>query len=98
MTVSADLTRALRHMLPDAEIAVTRQTPWHSLTFSGAQICISVKVKGTDYAVAAERFVQMLPQHKFDVRGQLVADIAVLERVEGVDETRLLIAALVLED
>lgn len=98
MNATVPLLRALRDILPDAEIRVIHERPWHSLTFSGAQICMSVALRGNSHASRAAAFDRTLPTHEFDLQGQLVADIAVIERSGGDNETRLLIDALVLED
>lgn len=98
MNAAVPLLHALRGILPDAEIRVIHERPWHSLTFSGAQICMSVVLRGDGHAAKAEALDQALPSHQFELQGQLVADIAVVERSGNDSETYLLIDALVLDD
>ena len=98
MNAAVPLWRALRGILPDAEIRVIHERPWHSLTFFGAQICLSVALRGNNHASRAAAFDRTLPTREFHLRGQLVADIAVIERSGSDNETRMLIDALVLED
>lgn len=90
--------RALRHMLPQAEMAVLQERPWHSMTFAGVQLCIELKLRCDNHATVAAEFAEALPVHEFRVPGQLVADIGVSERTHGNCETQLLIDALILED
>lgn len=98
MNPSLSLARALRKMLPDAEIAVVHARPWHSLTFSGTQICMSVALRDDGHAEKADALDRALPAHQFELCGQLVADIAIIERSDNDSETHLLIDALVLDD
>ena len=88
---------ALRAMFPAADISILHERPWHSLTFSGAQICLSVALPIT----AAEQrsaFAQLLEDHEFSLSSQLVADIAITETAILGGQYRLIIDALVLED
>ena len=73
------------------------ERPWHSLTFSGAQICLSVALPIT----AAEQrsaVAQLLEDHEFSLPSQLVADIAITETAIFDGQYRLIIDALLLED
>lgn len=91
------LIRALRQILPDAAIAIIHERPWHSLTFSGIQLCLSVTFCDT-YADYAAQFAGQLPELVFDLDRQLVADIAVIETASLTGKCRLLIDALILDD
>lgn len=91
------LLRALQPMLPEASFRIIHERPWHSLTFAGTQICISVQFAGVP-ADSVEHFMQRLPDHEFDLSGQLVADIAVTEACLVTGEQSLVIHALVLDD
>jgi hypothetical protein len=92
------LLRALRAILPGAEISVICERPWHSLTFSGVQICCSVILQVGHGAGKAATFTRDLPEHEFDLPGQLVADIAVVDGAPAAAGHRLMIDALVLDD
>jgi hypothetical protein len=73
------------------------ERPWHSLTFSGAQICLSVALPVT----AAEQrsgVAQLLDDHEFSLPNQLMADIAITETAIFDGQFRLIIDALLLED
>jgi len=73
------------------------ERPWHSLSFSGAQIGLSVALPVT----AAEQrsaVAQLLEDHEFSLPSQLVADIAITETAIFDGQYRLIIDALLLED
>ena len=94
---SRSLVRALQALLPQASITILHERPWHSLTFSGAQICLSVALPIT----AAEQrsaVAQLLDNHEFSLPSQLVADIAITETAIFDGQYRLIIDALLLED
>jgi len=94
---SRGLVRALQALIPKASIAIFHERPWHSLTFNGAQICLSVALPIT----AAEQrsaVAQLLDDHEFSLPSQLVADIAITETAIFDGQFRLIIDALLLED
>ena len=96
-TPSRSLVRALQALMPQASIAILHERPWHSLTFSGAQICLSVALPIT----AAEQrsaLAQSLEDYEFSLPSQLVADIAITEAAILGGQYRLIIHALLLED
>jgi hypothetical protein len=96
-SLARSLVRALQALMPQASIAILHERPWHSLTFSGAQICLSVALPIT---AAEERsgVAQLLDDHEFSLPSQLVADIAITETVIFDGQFRLIIDALLLED
>ena len=94
---SRGLVRALQALIPTASIAILHERPWHSLTFNGAQICLSVALPIT----AAEQrsaVAQLLDDYEFSLPSQLVADIAITETAIFDGQFRLIIDALVLEE
>jgi hypothetical protein len=96
-SLARSLVRALQALMPQASIAILQERPWHSLTFSGAQICLSVALPMT----AAEHrsaVAQLLEDHEFSLPSQLVADIAITETAIFDGQFRLIIDALLLED
>ena len=96
-TPSRSLVRALQALTPQASITILHERPWHSLTFSGAQICLSVALPIT----AAEQrsaIAQLLENREFSLPSQLVADIAITETAIFDGQYRLIIDALLLED
>lgn len=101
MSISAKSTgivRALRQLLPAATLSLIHERPWHSLTFSGVQVCISLILRDEGHADILGRFADELPAHEFNLCGQLVADIAVIEAVVSENQSRLMIDALLLDD
>lgn len=95
---SEGLLRALRELLPEATFSVIHERPWHSLTFSGVQICCSVIVPVGYGANKGAALARDLPEREFNLRGQLVADIAVVDSAPDTDKHRLMVDALVLDD
>ena len=94
---SRGLVRALQALIPTASIAILHERPWHSLTFNGAQICLSVALPIT----AAEQrsaVAQLLDDYEFSLPSQLVADIAITETAIFGGQFRLIIDALLLDD
>jgi len=53
------------------------ETPWASITFSGARHEMMIDFSGPDAVTAGERFIAALPDHEFAIPGQLVADATV---------------------
>ena len=54
-----------------------REKAWASITFAGTRHTVSLLFTGEEAAEAGERFVATLPDHEFDIPGQLVADAGV---------------------
>jgi len=52
---------------------------WASATFTGARHRLELLFDGTEAVEAGELFIACLPEHEFDILGQLVADAAVTE-------------------
>lgn len=52
---------------------------WASVTFTGARHRLALLFDGAEAIAAAERFIVFLPEHEFDILGQLVADATVTE-------------------
>ena len=53
------------------------ETPWASVTFAGARHRLELLFEGDKAIDAGELFIALLPEHEFDLPGQLVADAAV---------------------
>lgn len=92
------LLSALRQLLPQSTLSIMHQRPWHSLTFTGAQLRVSAILSAPDCTAIADRVAKNLPDHEFNIRGQIVADIAVTDQMVTADATILTIDALLLED
>ena len=82
-------------------IASHRETAWASITFPGARHRLEVLFEGEEAVAAGETFIEALPDHEFDIRGQLVADAAVMEvdhRLSPEPRLAISIELLLLED
>lgn len=93
---SALLTLASGH----ATITDHREKSWASITFAGTRHRIELMFEGSEAVEAAERFIEQIAEHVFDIPGQLVADAAVIEVDHQLDPPRMQICAevLMLED
>jgi hypothetical protein len=69
------LSNALCSLLPETVVTRRRETDWHSATFSGRRIVLSLRTNASATDIAA--FTDALVDHEFSVPGLLVADIAV---------------------
>ena len=84
--------RGPRELLADALLTLAErkgrisrhdEKSWASITFAGSRHRVQLVFEGDDAVEAGECFVAFLPEHEFSLRGQLVADAAVIE-VESV--------------
>lgn len=55
------------------------ERPWASATFSGTRHTITLEFPGAAAVAAGEALIDALPDHEFNVAGQLVADASVTE-------------------
>ncbi len=92
-----NLIDSLIDMLPAATIISARHGEWHSATFSGLRSHISMMLPGENAAERAEAFCAALPDHEFNLRRYIAADIIVTETVESSDGIILYIEALLLD-
>ena len=101
-TAADHLREALQELgTGQMRIASHRETAWASITFAGARHRLEVLFEGAQGVAAGEEFIAALPEHEFDIRGQLVADAAVMEVDHRLlPEPRLAVAVelLLLED
>ena len=58
------------------------ETPWSSITFSGTRHRLTYRFEGEQAVCHGKSFAGMLPEHLFDIRGQLVADACVTSQDE----------------
>lgn len=96
-TSSRQLVRALHALMPTAIIAILHERPWHSLTFCGAQICLSIMLP-ENAEQQLPLIARLLEDHEFSLPGQLVADIAITETAILDGKYRLIVDALLLDD
>jgi hypothetical protein len=73
---------------------------WASVTFTGARHKVAFSLEGEGAACAADGFSARLGEAEFDLRGHILADIALVgeERSDAGDRVRLRIEALTVED
>jgi len=76
---SDTLRRALLD-LADHKATITdhKERSWASITFAGTRHEIALTFEGSEAVEAGEHFITHLPEHLFDIPGQLVADAAIL--------------------
>lgn len=55
------------------------ETPWASVTFSGARHSMVLQFAGIEAVAAGDLLIARLSEHEFAIPGQLVADAAVIE-------------------
>ena len=96
-TQSHALHKALRAIIPVADISILHERPWHSLTFCGTQLCLSVHMQDGTWHDNAEALSQLLSEHEFHLPRQIVADIAVTQAVIAKGAMCLVIDALLLD-
>lgn len=96
-TQSGPLLNALRALIPGADFSILHERPWHSLTFCGTQLCLSVHMHNGKSLANADALSQLLSEHEFTFPRQIVADIAVTHAVVAKGARCLIIDALLLE-
>ncbi len=94
---SSKLMRALRQLVPHATLSVIDERPWYSITFSGVQTCIALTLTVEHHSDFVAHFKRELPETEFDLKGQLVADIAVTAETNSENRICLRIDALLLD-
>ncbi|MBA3053920.1 MAG: hypothetical protein FP826_03080 [Sphingomonadales bacterium] len=70
-----------------AELLRHADRPWASATFTGTRHMIALAFEGRDAIEAAELLIARLPDHEFDLPGQIVADAAVAEVTHVIEPT-----------
>lgn len=91
------LADALRALAEDkGKITRHSEKSWASITFAGARHRVEMIFDGEDAVEAGECFIAFLPEHEFAIRGQLVADAAVVEASSTTQPARLSVTCEVL--
>jgi hypothetical protein len=96
-TEAGALKHALRAIIPDADFSILHARPWHSLTFSGTQLCLSVQLRDGTWHSDVPALSQRLADYEFDLPRQIVADIAITRAVTAQGGQCLIIDALLLD-
>ncbi|QCI95285.1 hypothetical protein FA702_05520 [Novosphingobium sp. EMRT-2] len=77
-TAGERLWHALRALAGAGAVLVSqRETPWASVTFSGARHSFTLRFDEADAIEDSERLIAALPEHPFHIPGHLVADASV---------------------
>ena len=101
---AAELHRAIHlHFAPsDCRVAFEELTSrsWASVTFTGARHRLRFRLEGQGAAEAADRFLAQLHEANFELRGHVLADIALLaeERLDEGALVRISLEALTVEE
>lgn len=94
--------RAIRLAFPNLCLTVEelRSRSWASATFAGARHELSFRLEGDGAAGAAEAFLGTLTAAEFDLRGHVLADIALVSEARSDDGNlvRISLEALTVED
>lgn len=61
-----------------AELIRHSERAWASVTFTGSRHCITLGFDGSDAVSAGEKLIAALPEHEFNIHGQIVADATVV--------------------
>jgi hypothetical protein len=92
------LAEALLELLPGSEIINSKQTEWHSATFTGLCFDIEITLPGINAAERIDSFQAMLPEYEFDLRRYVVADILVSSIARYNDRVTFHVEALLLDE
>lgn len=71
---------------------------WASVTFSGARHRIAFSLDGEGAGEAADGLIGSLREAEFDLRGHILADIALAGEERSAEGVRLTLEALTVED
>jgi hypothetical protein len=75
-----------------------RSRSWASVTFSGARHEIAFRLEGEEAEGAAGAFLTNLQAAEFNLRGHVLADIALVSEERRPERARIAIEALTVED
>jgi hypothetical protein len=71
---------------------------WASVTFSGARHLLAFRLEGPGAEQAGARFLADLDAAEFELRGHILADIALLSEERRPDWVRIRLEALTVDD
>ena len=96
-----ELKRALRGCFSCFAGAIELETQarrrWASITFSGERHRVCLRLCGANAPAAADGFLDGLGEREFDLRGHILADIALVADERDTDRVRLTLEALTVE-
>ena len=93
--VATQLARAIEASGPAGAVERHETSGWASATFSGARHRVTIAARATP---GLDRWLAVLPEREFALRGHLVADVVVasVEKSEG--RARVVLEALTVEE
>jgi hypothetical protein len=83
---------------PRFEVEEMRSRGWASATFTGARHELRFRVEGAGADEAAARFLGGLEAAEFDLRGHIVADLALVSEERRPGFARIAVEALTVEE
>lgn len=92
------LTRAVINLLPGAAVVGCKRQAWHSATFSGERVILTLTLEGADSGLRYQHFAKELPEAEFTLRRQCVADILVTGQIERADGLEVTVEALLIDE
>ena len=95
------LLRGIRRNLldfPGFVLEEIKSRSWASVTFSGARHELAFRLEGEGAEEAASRFLADLDVAEFDLRGYILADIALVSEERRPDWVRIRLEALTVDD
>jgi hypothetical protein len=96
-----ELERAVRTrfagLAATLEVESLTSRPWASITFSGARHRLALRIGGCGAAAAADSFLADVAKREFELRGHILADIALVDELRDAGGARLTLEALTLE-
>lgn len=92
------LLRQLDELLPELNISVVEEKPWHSMTFSGVRMCLLLTGADCVWSDHIRQKAQSLSDHDFMLNRLLVADIAIRDELAFEPDELLYIDALLLDE
>ncbi|KLE33197.1 hypothetical protein AAW01_04305 [Aurantiacibacter gangjinensis] len=72
------------------------ENSWASITFAGSRHRVVLRFDGAEAVDAGECFIAFLPEHEFAIRGQLVADAAVVAADSAMEPPSLTVTCEIL--
>jgi hypothetical protein len=89
---------ALLMLIPGSILDNVSRCDWHSATFTGERIVLTLRVSGENALQKARALQALLPDHEFELSRWLVADILV-SNIETMDSSvSITIEALLLRE
>ena len=73
----------------EATILGHSEKSWASITFAGARHRLVLEFEGAEAVETGELFIALLPEHEFEIAGQLVADATITEVDHRLDPPRM---------